>query len=144
MDRTLSDTTHVDEPCRTKEQVVLLQLLGMNDAEITANRDSVRVCLICTLELLVLLFSKVGHGALKFGNNRTGCKRSGGKNAEFGLASSMRVSRCMRDFYRATRQIELEIPRSMAEGVKLETGSPTLMHESHARSKSVQLLLVVG
>lgn len=81
MDRTLTRATHVDETRRSKEQVVLLELFGMNNAEITANRNSVSVCLIRPLELLVLLFSKVGHGSLQFGDDRSRCQRTGGENA---------------------------------------------------------------
>lgn len=39
--------THIDKTRRPQEQMVLLQLLGMNNAEIAANSNAIRVSFIC-------------------------------------------------------------------------------------------------
>ena len=45
--------------------MVFLELFGVNDTEIATDTDTFGTADIGTLELFILLFSQVGHGALE-------------------------------------------------------------------------------
>lgn len=75
------ESTHVDEPGRAQEQMVLLELLGVNDTEVTTYA-AIRVSkVIGTFEFLILRVGKVGHRALELGDDGARHERARGENA---------------------------------------------------------------
>jgi len=73
--------THVDESGRAQEEMVLLELLRVNNAEISSGTP-LRVAAVGTFEVDFISLGEVGHGALKFGEDGARCEDPGGKNAE--------------------------------------------------------------
>lgn len=106
--------THVDETSRAEEEVVLLELLRMDDAEVATDADTLCLADICTLELLVLFLGEIGHGALELGDDHAGDEWTRGKDAKLGLASVVRITRGVGDLDRARWEVELKVPGSVA------------------------------
>jgi hypothetical protein len=105
--------THIDESGWPQEKVILLELLRMNNAEVSTDAP-LRVATVGTLELELLSVCEIGHGALELRENGARSKCASGKNTELRLAGTMRVPLCVGDLNGAGWEIELHVAGSMA------------------------------
>lgn len=60
--------------------MVFLELFRMNHAEVATDSNPFSVTNIGPFEFLVLFFRQVGHGPLKFGDDRSGRKGTGSED----------------------------------------------------------------
>lgn len=95
--------------------MVLLELFGVDDAEVATN-PARRLAAIGGLELLVFLLSKVSHGALELGNDSAGSEGASGENAQFRFACAVGISLGMGDLDGACGEVELKISGCMPVG----------------------------
>ena len=63
--------THVNESGGSQKKMVLLELLRVNNTEISS-ATPLRVAAVGTFELDFISLGKVGHGTLKFGKDGAG------------------------------------------------------------------------
>jgi len=105
--------THVDESGRAQKKMVFLELLRVNDTEISPGAP-LRVAAVGTFELDFIGLGEVGHGALKFGEDGARSEGTGGKNAELRFACAMRIPLSVGDLDGASWEVELHIAGRMA------------------------------
>jgi hypothetical protein len=105
--------TYVDESGWPQEKVILLELLWMNNAEVSTDAP-LRVTAVSTLELEILSVCEIGHGTFELGKDGARSKGASGKNTELRFAGAMRVPLGMGDFDGANWEIELHVAGSMA------------------------------
>ena len=71
---------HVDESSWSQKEMILFHLLGMNNAEVPPD---VTISKVCSLQLLVFLFGKVGHGSFELRDHGACGHRACGEDAQF-------------------------------------------------------------
>ena len=105
--------THVNESGGSQEKMILLELLRVNNAEISS-ATPLRVAAVGTFELDFISLGEVGHGTLKFGKDASRSESTGGKNTELRFAREMRIPLGVGDLNRAGWEVKLHIARRMA------------------------------
>lgn len=105
--------THVDETGRSQEKMVLLELLRVNNAEISS-ATPLRVAAVGTFELDFISLGEVGHGTLKFGEDGSRGEGTGGKDTKLRFAREMRIPLGVGNLNRASWEVELHIAGRMA------------------------------
>jgi hypothetical protein len=105
--------THVDESGRAQEKMVLLELLRVNNTEISSDAP-LRIAAVGTFELDFINFGEVGHGALELGEDGARSESTGGKNTELRFACAMRIPLGVGNLDRARWEVELHIAGRMA------------------------------
>lgn len=106
--------THVNESGGSQEKMVLLELLRVNNAEISS-ATPLRVAAVGTFELDFISLGEVGHGTLKFGEDGARGESTGGKDTELRFAREMRIPLGVGDLNRAGWEVELHVAGRMAE-----------------------------
>lgn len=114
--RIIMMVAYVHKTRRPQEQMVLLHLFRVNDAEIPANRYTISMPPVCPFEFLILLVGQICHGPLELRDDHAWVQGPCGEDAQLGLAGSMGVAGCMRNLYGASREVQFEIAGSVAAG----------------------------
>jgi hypothetical protein len=105
--------THVDESGRAQEKMVLLELLRVNNTEISSGAP-LGVTAVGTFELDFISLGEVGHGALEFGEDIARSEGTGGENTELRFACAMRIPLGVGNLDRASWEVKLHIAGRMA------------------------------
>jgi hypothetical protein len=105
--------THVNESGGSQEKMILLELLRVNNAEISS-ATPLRVAAVGTFELDFISLGEVSHGTLKFGQDGARGEATGGKNTELRFAREMRIPLGVGDLNGASWEVELHVAGRMA------------------------------
>jgi hypothetical protein len=93
--------------------VIFLELLGVNDAEISTNAP-LGVAAVGSFELKLVSLGEVCHGALELRDDGAWGEGTGCENAQLRFASAMRVPLGVGNLDGAAWEVELDIAGGMA------------------------------